>query len=246
MKRLISLILFTLTMAIANGTDRKLNYFPDGDAFVCVNGSHLYSRALYGSNNSEWRLETSDRPVFATYKKNGCRNLRFRITVSGTTMALDSTEYCEARYVGGRRDYILRDHRWGRGVVRLSVVAFPDREGAVFRFSADSLGKVSIEGIVSNVRGQRFKRYGDLGTNDNPAVSFGPLPGSKPLSLVLAVLPTKNIPLYFTIDGDTLSCGTTRPLPTAMPLPTSIVARWPRASSSTRQTASSIPWAAQW
>ena len=70
MKRLISLILFTLTMAIANGTDRKLNYFPDGDAFVCVNGSHLYSRALYGSNNSEWRLETSDRPVFATYKKN--------------------------------------------------------------------------------------------------------------------------------------------------------------------------------
>lgn len=210
MKRLLSLVLLTLTMAVASGADRKLNYFPDGDAFVCINGSHLYSRALYGSNNSEWRLETSDRPVFATYKKNGCRNIRFRITVLGTTMALDSTEYCEARYVGGRRDYILRDRRWGRGVLRLSVVAFPDREGAAFRFSADSLGKVGIEGVVSNVRGQRFKRYGDLGTNDNPAVSFGPLPGSKPLSVVPAVIPSKNHPLYFLIDDDTLSCGSTQ------------------------------------
>ena len=40
------------------------NYRPSGQAFVCSNGQNRYTRALYGSH-TEWRVETSDRPVFA-------------------------------------------------------------------------------------------------------------------------------------------------------------------------------------
>ena len=51
------------------------NYRPSGQAFVCSNGQNRYTRALYGSH-TEWRVETSDRPVFALYKKNDHRNVR--------------------------------------------------------------------------------------------------------------------------------------------------------------------------
>ena len=44
-------------------------YQPEGQAFVCVNGTNRFTRALYGSH-TDWRVETSDRPVFALVKKN--------------------------------------------------------------------------------------------------------------------------------------------------------------------------------
>ena len=53
-------------------------YRPEGRAFVCVNGQNRFTRALYGSP-TDGRIETSDRPVFAVYKKNNCRNVQFRI-----------------------------------------------------------------------------------------------------------------------------------------------------------------------
>lgn len=209
MKRLIPVLAAALSLAagVAMAAEQDLTYFPDGDAFVCVNGSNLYSRALYGSNESEWRLETSDRPIFASYKKNNCRNIRFLITIGGKDYALDSAEYCEARYTGGRRDYVLRDRRWGKGRVCLSVVAYYDREGASFRFSADSITGASLKCIVSHVRGQKFRRFGDLGTVDNPSVSFGPLPGSAPVCAAATALPSSCRPTYFSVTGDTLSSG---------------------------------------
>ena len=50
------------------GTPRRLQYVPDGEDFVCVNGKNRYTRALYGSHTA-YRVETSDRPVFAIYNK---------------------------------------------------------------------------------------------------------------------------------------------------------------------------------
>ena len=83
-------------------------YQPEGQAFVCVNGTNRFTRALYGSH-TDWRVETSDRPVFALVKKNHHRNLRFRVN----GVPLDSTDYCKASYVNGMRIYSLKDHRWG-------------------------------------------------------------------------------------------------------------------------------------
>ena len=80
------------------GASRSLQYYPEGDDFVCVNGKNRYTRALYGSW-SPFRLETSDRPVFATYDKRNSKNIRFRISMPGGYSAmLDSVGYCEARY----------------------------------------------------------------------------------------------------------------------------------------------------
>ena len=51
------------------GAPRMLQYLPSGEEFVCVNGKNRYTRALYGGHTA-WRLETGDRPIFATYVKN--------------------------------------------------------------------------------------------------------------------------------------------------------------------------------
>ena len=102
------------------------NYRPSGQAFVCSNGQNRYTRALYGSH-TEWRVETSDRPVFALYKKNNNRNIRLRVN----NVALDSTIQCDASYEAGMRSYIVRDKRWGNGaIVRIKVVA-SDRKSVV-------------------------------------------------------------------------------------------------------------------
>ena len=38
------------------GKPRILQYLPEGNDFVCVNGENRYTRALYGSHTA-WRLE---------------------------------------------------------------------------------------------------------------------------------------------------------------------------------------------
>ena len=128
--------------------ERKAAYEPEGRTWVCVNGNNRYTRALYGSTD-EYRIETSDRPIFAIYKKNNHRNIRFFIHYENITMQLDSAEYCKAIYDAGRRDYILKDKRWGKGELRVSVLAYPDSEGGIWKFSADGFGKnLEIKGLV--------------------------------------------------------------------------------------------------
>lgn len=201
----------TTICGFAVSYDRKATYYPEGNAFVCVNGNNLYSRALYGSNDSEWRIETSDRPIFATYKKNECRNIRFRLRTAGSDIALDSAEWCKARYEGGRRDYLLRDKRWGGGTVTVSVVAYPDCEGGAWKISTEGMGDAAIVCQVSNVAGKRFRRNGDIGTSDNPTVSFGPAPGEEPLQTVSATAEAtggdKTSTIYFSIDVTTVTTG---------------------------------------
>lgn len=96
------------------GTVRELQYVPEYDVVVCKNGNNRYTRALYGGT-SAYRLETSDRPVFALFQDSrNCRNVSFRITYKGHTLALDSTTRCEARYARGQRWYRLEDKELGR------------------------------------------------------------------------------------------------------------------------------------
>ena len=52
---------------------RTMTYHPDNGDIVCVNGDNRYTRALYGTETL-YRLETSDRPLFATYDKRNNRN----------------------------------------------------------------------------------------------------------------------------------------------------------------------------
>ena len=153
------------------GVGRSQQYYPVDGGFVCENGTNRFTRALYGSH-TDWRVETSDRPVFALVKKNNHRHLRF--LVDG--VALDSTDYCRAAYVNGMRIYSLKDHRWGEHAeLALQVVALPDSEGAVWlfddrRFPAPAVFRAELCAIAN----PKLHRNGDIGA-DKPGV-FEPSP----------------------------------------------------------------------
>ena len=187
---------------------RTANYHPDGRGFSCVNGNNRYTRALYGSVD-EWRLETSDRPIFAIFKKNNHRNIRFVIKCNSQAFQLDSVEYCKARYEAGKREYLMKDKRWGSGVLKLSVLAYPQTEGAVWKFAAENFGKAKIEivGMICETRVSKFKRAGDIGKFDGPEAFDAPAQ-PKMLSTVAGIMPQKGAAeLYFSVDNTVLSTG---------------------------------------
>ncbi len=138
------------------------HYRPEGRAFVCVNGQHRFTRALYGGT-TDWRIETSDRPVFAVYKKKNCRHVAFQLN----GVPLDATDYCEARYQDGMRSYVLRHKSWGpRATVQLKVVASRAEEQAFWRIqTADFETPAQLKVVVSNILKPKLSRNGDLGVD---------------------------------------------------------------------------------
>ena len=142
MKR-IMFVLSTLMLTLGVSAQQ---YRPEGRAFVCVNGQHRFTRALYGSP-TEWRVETSDRPVFAIYKKKDYRNVQFRVN----GVLLDKTDFCEARYEDGMRSYVLRHKAWGaKATLRVKVVASLQAEQTVWRFqTAGFNGETTLDVVVS-------------------------------------------------------------------------------------------------
>ena len=191
----------TLTMGARDIVQRTAHYMPEGNAFVCVNGSSRYTRALYGST-AEWRLETSDRPVFATYKKNQTGNIRFRISDGRQTMWLDEAEYCKASYEAGRRDYLLKDRRWGKGELDISVLAFPDTEGAVWRFTVRGFDnrKLKVEAVLSQTVVPKPVRSGDIGSFLKPG-TFEPASSEASVLGSVSRLSPGSI-FYFSVDGE--------------------------------------------
>lgn len=183
------------------GVVRQQSYYPEGNAFVCVNGNYRYTRALYGSM-AEWRVETSDRPIFATYKKNQTGNIRFRISYAGQVMWLDEVEYCKASYEAGRRDYLLKDRRWGKGELDISVLAFSDAEGAIWRFAAHGLDnrKMKVEAILSKTAVPKPARSGDIGSFLKPGTFEAATSETAVLGTVSQSSPSSIF--YFSINGD--------------------------------------------
>ena len=155
------------------GAPRTLQYLPDGEDFVCVNGKNRYTRALYGSPTA-WRLETSDRPIFATYVKRDSRNIRFRLRLPGGTVTpLEETSWCEARYTPGRRTYRLTDKAWGQDCrLEITVLASPVEEAALWAFSGQLPPGCVIEALNSPIRKNKLSRSGDMGAD--PPGCFDP------------------------------------------------------------------------
>ncbi len=141
---------------------RTLQYKPEGGDFVCVNGTNRYTRALYGSH-SDYRVETSDMPIFALFKGKNYRNLRF--SLSG--VPLDSVAYCEARYGKGRRTYVLKDDRWGKdAVATLEVLARHDREGCYFMLRTEGFDHATnLSYRLCKTTANRLSRNGDIGVD---------------------------------------------------------------------------------
>ena len=150
---------------------RSLQYTPDGDDFVCTNGKNRFTRALYGSH-TEFRLETSDRPVFASYLKKDSKHIRFKLQTPKGEIPLDSTEHCESRYTAGRRSYTLSDPAFGDGSLSITALALPDKEGAIWQFNARNFKafKPGLQAFISEIRNAKLNRNGDMGAD--PADSF--------------------------------------------------------------------------
>ena len=147
------------------GTARTQQYVPENRAFVCENGKNRFTRALYGGH-SDYRVETSDKPIFAIVKKGHHRSLTFEVE----GVRLDSAQYTWCSYEYGTRTYTLWDHRWekcGDGVIRVKAVALQDEEGAAFEIIGDKWqGPFRIKYCLRNIAGKKLKRNGDLGVDD--------------------------------------------------------------------------------
>ena len=184
------------------GTERRLQYLPDGDDFVCVNGENRYTRALYGSHTA-WRLETSDRPIFATFVKNNCRNIRFLLRLpNGKITPLESTTFCEARYTPGSRSYLLKEKAWGENAeLRIVVLPSMTEEHALWEFSGNLPEGTILEALVSPIRNPKLSRNGDMGA-DAP-LSFDPAETGEILQRLECALSTKGS-TYIKIKVNTL------------------------------------------
>ena len=146
------------------GEVRTMRYYPDGRDIVCLNGEGRYTRALYGTH-TRFRLETSDKPIFAVYDKADSRNIRFFLRYEGREIRLDRASWCEARYQGGKRSYLLRDEAWGPDAeMRITALASLSEEGAVWKFTLDGFGgEPVLAAKVCETAGKKFSRDGDLG-----------------------------------------------------------------------------------
>ena len=153
-----------------NISPRTLQYEPGaGGDFFCVNGNNRYTRALYGSH-TDWRLETSDCPIFAVVKKGYHRNIRFVMEVDGRDYPLEEVRLCMARYHQGMRSYTINDSQWGRAQLDIRVIAQPDGEAAIWEFSSFELkGRAKIKALVSEIAQPKLYRNGDIGA-DKPGV----------------------------------------------------------------------------
>ena len=155
-------------------TPRKQQYAPTLDGgFVCENGSNRFTRALYGGP-TDYRIETSDRPIFTVVKKGHHRNVSFR----ADGLPLDSTDYCRALYINGTRRYDLTDKRWGKGTaLHIKVVALPDEEGAVWRFEWSATEPQAFPKLrmrLCEIAKPRLQRNGDLGVDAPDAFEADP------------------------------------------------------------------------
>ena len=146
---------------------RQMQYRPEDGDFLCVNGNNRFTRALYG-NNTDYRIETSDRPAFALYnnvkKAKSYRNLRLYIN----GIQLDNAEYCESRYGRGRRTYLLRDSHWGKqAVLTVECVAMHDTEGCYWRFAASGFDSkdIRLATKLCNIANPKLRRNGDIGAD---------------------------------------------------------------------------------
>lgn len=149
------------------GAARTLQYRPDGEDFVSVNGKNRYTRALYGSHTA-FRLETSDRPIFAVYEKRNSKNIHFHLVQADSSVTpLEETAWCESRYTPGRRSYRLKHPSWGADAeLQISALALPDEDAAIWKITPVNMpvGAV-LRPMLSEISLNRLSRNGDMGAD---------------------------------------------------------------------------------
>ena len=198
MKRKILLALLIVVSMSVLAKERQQQYTPHHGSWVCKDGTNRYTRALYGSH-TDWRLETSDYPIFAVVKKGHHRNIRLVLIRDGVEYPLEQVEHCRALYGSGRREYLLSDSRWGDATLRIEVLALPDGEKAVWRVASPKM-EARLRAVVCAIAQPKLYRNGDIGV-DKPGCLE---PAGEPLQTVEAAF-GRGVTAYFEVDVDQVS-----------------------------------------
>lgn len=148
---------------------REIQYWPEEDGIVCIDGKHRFTRALYGRCEAA-RLETSDEPEFGLYMPYMGGNLRFDI---------EHTRI-KAIYDGVSRDYqiflpaSMRNNAQQEAVVYLSAYALQvPTAGGIWQIEAKNVKTGSLLqfrfGAANNAS---FSRNGDMGVDKKDCFDF--------------------------------------------------------------------------
>ena len=136
---------------------RPLHYRPDGAGAVCVNGTHKFNRALYGSHTG-FRLECSDMPEFGLYLPRMGGNL---------SILVPEFKNCTARYEAGVMEYDLDK--------LLKITAQVGRSGddmAMWRIENSGSQGAELKMRFGAVGDVGFSRGGDLGVDKPDCFDF--------------------------------------------------------------------------
>ncbi|WP_317173341.1 DUF4450 domain-containing protein [Hymenobacter armeniacus] len=157
--------------ALWHNQPRTLRYRPEGQDFVITNGTHRFTRALYGTNTA-FRVEAGDLPDFALYLPGMGGNLKFGLLANGRSKWLIAAENITARYRPGLMLYDISDPLLGAGRLHLEVLAMAEAEGVVVkaRFENVPAGRVRLLWAFGGATGRKFSRDGDIGAD--PESSF--------------------------------------------------------------------------
>jgi hypothetical protein len=150
---------------------RTLRYHPEGQDFVITNGTHRFTRALYGTNTA-FRVEAGDLPEFALYLPGMGGNLKFGLLANGQSKWLIKADNIVARYRPGAMRYDITDPLLGAGKLHLEVLAMADAEGVLVkaRFENVPANQVRLLWAFGGATGRKFSRDGDIGAD--PESSF--------------------------------------------------------------------------
>ncbi|MBQ3360570.1 MAG: DUF4450 domain-containing protein, partial [Prevotella sp.] len=190
-------LLIVVSMSVL-AKERQQQYTPHHGSWVCKDGTNRYTRALYGSH-TDWRLETSDYPIFAVVKKGHHRNIRLVLIRDGVEYPLEQVEHCRALYGSGRREYLLSDSRWGDATLRIEVLALPDGEKAVWRVASPKM-EARLRAVVCAIAQPKLYRNGDIGVEKPGCLE----PAGEPLQTVETAF-GRGVTAYFEVDVDQVS-----------------------------------------
>lgn len=160
----------TVDTSVWHGKIRTIHYTPQGQDFVCTNGTHRFNRALYGTNTA-FRVEAGDLPEFAMYMPGMGGNFQLGLMDEKNSKWLIKANLIKAIYRPGSMLYEIRDSLLGNGVLYIAVLALADAEGMIIEAKFSNVLKpIKLCWVYGGATGKKFSRDGDLGAD--PESSF--------------------------------------------------------------------------
>ena len=146
---MLSILLLCIAPSFLHGSEahfwhnkeRKLNYTPEGEEFVSINGKNRFTRAIYGTNTG-FRFETSDYPEFGLYMPNLGGSIYLAISTPQGSKWINQLENIESRFKSGQRSYIITDKQLlGKGTLKIDAVALANADGLVLKYEISHFPK---------------------------------------------------------------------------------------------------------